>query len=105
MSGGAVAKGIAKGGGEATAGALKGMKNVDELAKGLVAVTKRLDDLDVDSLKQLRKLDDVGDASFLAKNAKTLLAGGVAVGGLYYLDQQYANAKEEVKDCMKVCLP
>ena len=44
-------------------------------------------------------------ATFLAKNANTLLAGGVAAGGLYYLDQQYKGAKEDVKDCMKVCLP
>jgi hypothetical protein len=44
-------------------------------------------------------------SSFLAKNANTLLAGGVAAGGLIYLDRMYAGAKEDVKDCMKVCLP
>jgi hypothetical protein len=95
-----------------TTGALKGTKNLDELTEGLAAATKRLDDLDVDSLRQLRKLDDVGDAgdaakksSFLADNATTLLATGVAAGGLYYLEQKYDKAKEETKNCMKVCLP
>jgi hypothetical protein len=44
-------------------------------------------------------------SSFLSRNAGTLLTAGVAAGGLYYLDQQYKEAKEEVKDCMKVCLP
>ena len=40
-----------------------------------------------------------------AKNQKALLAAGVGVGGLVYLDRQYANASEDVKDCMKICLP
>ena len=44
-------------------------------------------------------------AKAAAKNQKALLAAGVAAGGLYYLDQQYAEASEDVKDCMKICLP
>jgi hypothetical protein len=44
-------------------------------------------------------------SSFLSRNAGNLLTAGIAAGGLYYLDQKYKDAKEEVKDCMKVCLP
>lgn len=44
-------------------------------------------------------------AKAAAKNQKALLAAGVAAGGLYYLDQQYAEASEDIKDCMKICLP
>jgi len=44
-------------------------------------------------------------SSFLSKNAGTLLTGGLAAGGVYYLDQKYKEEKEAVKDCMKVCLP
>src|SRR6056300_1459891 len=86
------------------------LRKIDDLAKLDPSIAKQLDGLD-DAAK-LRKMDELGDAasktqksSFLAKNASTLLAGGVAAGGLLYLDQQYASANEEVKDCMKVCLP
>ena len=44
-------------------------------------------------------------AKMAARNQKALLAAGVAAGGLYYLDQQYADASEDIKDCMKICLP
>ena len=44
-------------------------------------------------------------AKTAAKNQKALLAAGVGIGGLVYLDRQYANASEDVKDCMKICLP
>ena len=86
---------------------------IDDLIAANPSLAKQFDGLD-DAAK-LGKLDELGEAaeaaskskksSFLADNASTLLAGGVAVGGLIYLDQQYAGAKEAVKDCMKVCLP
>lgn len=98
------------------------LRKVDDLVAANPNLAKQLDGLD-DAAK-LKKLDELGDASkiskvddladagskakkstFLSRNASTLLAGGVAAGGLYYLDQQYANAKKETKDCMKVCLP
>ena len=86
------------------------LRKIDDLAAGNPTLFKQLDGLD-DAAK-LRKMDELGNvasktqkSSFLAKNASTLLAGGVAAGGLLYLDQQYASANEEVKDCMKVCLP
>ena len=86
------------------------LRKIYDLAKLDPSIAKQLDGLD-DAAK-LRKMDELGDAasktqksSFLAKNASTLLAGGVAAGGLLYLDRQYANAKEETRDCMKVCLP
>ena len=102
---------IAGGIGDAAAAAARGL-SPDDLAK----LTRQLDNLDPEALKSLRKLDDLGDAadagkaakkksSFLADNATTLLATGVAAGGLYYLEQKYDKAKEETKNCMKVCLP
>ena len=86
------------------------LRKIDDLAVGNPTLFKQLDGLD-DAAK-LRKMDELAEAasksqksSFLAKNASTLLAGGLVAGGLLYLDQQYASANEEVKDCMKVCLP
>ena len=86
------------------------LRKIDELAAGNPTLFKQLDGLD-DAAK-LRKADELAEAatktqksSFLANNASTLLMGGVAAGGLLYLDRQYAGAEKEVKDCMKVCLP
>ena len=107
---------IAGGLSDAAAASLRQLDNVD-----LAKLSRQLDNLDPEALKSLRKLDDLDDAadaakaakkkaakkksSFLADNATTLLATGVAAGGLYYLEQKYDKAKEETKNCMKVCLP
>lgn len=49
---------------------------------------------------------DLGTKSkSLSKNAKKALAGGAAAGGLLYLDKKYKDAGEDIKDCMKLCLP
>jgi hypothetical protein len=94
-----------RGVGEATTGA-RGLDNVGDAARG----AGRADDA-ADATRGARRADDAGDAgdaqksSFLKENAGTLLAGGLAAGGIYYLDQQYKEEKEAVKDCMKVCLP
>ena len=113
------------------AGAAAAVSKIDfgSLVKGVPDFTKlaKMNDLaklDPNFAKQLAgltdaqklsKFDELADAAgagskaqkstFLAKNANTLLAGGVAAGGLLYLDRQYASAEEDVKDCMKVCLP
>ena len=89
------------------------LAKMNDLAKIDPALAKQLAGLT--DAQKLSKFDELADAAgagskaqkstFLAKNANTLLAGGVAAGGLYYLDQQYKGAKEDVKDCMKVCLP
>jgi hypothetical protein len=86
--------------------ALRGLDNVGDATRG----AGRADDA-ADATRGARRADDAGDAgdaqksSFLKENAGTLLAGGLAAGGIYYLDQQYKEEKEAVKDCMKVCLP
>src|SRR5210317_2090234 len=86
--------------------ALRGLDNVGDATRG----AGRADDA-ADATRGARRADDAGDAgdaqksSFLEENASTLLAGGIAAGGIYYLDQQYKEEKEAVKDCMKVCLP
>jgi|DEB0MinimDraft_6_1074348.scaffolds.fasta_scaffold36236_2 hypothetical protein len=86
------------------------LRKLDAIAELDPTLFKQLDGLD-DAAK-LRKADELAEAatktqksSFLANNASTLLMGGVAAGGLLYLDRQYAGAEKEVKDCMKVCLP
>ena len=94
-----------RGVGEATTGA-RGLDDAAGAARG----ARRADDA-ADATRGARRADDAGDAgdaqksSFLEENASTLLAGGIAAGGIYYLDQQYKEEKEAVKDCMKVCLP
>jgi hypothetical protein len=59
--------------------------------------------------KKAKKANEAAEAAkkstFLSRNAGTLLAGGLAAGGLYYLEQKYKEEEENVKDCMKVCLP
>lgn len=79
----------------------------DDIADAARAARKT-DDL-ADAARASRKTDDLADAAKKSKKlsdeAKALIAGGVGLGAVYYLDQQYKNEKEEVKDCMKVCLP
>tara|TARA_R110001606_G_scaffold120830_1_gene252679 strand:+ start:1036 stop:1752 length:717 start_codon:yes stop_codon:yes gene_type:complete len=95
---------------------VKGVPDVTKLAKmnDLAKIdpnfAKQLDGLtDAQKLSKFDELADVGakakKSNFLADNASTLLTGGVVAGGLLYLDEQYASAEEDVKDCMKVCLP
>lgn len=86
---------------------IRRLRGLDDAAGGVRGVD--------DATGGVRGADDLGDAagdgakakksSFLADNAITLLATGVAAGGLYYLEQKYDKAKEETKNCMKVCLP
>ena len=70
-------------------------------------ISKRADELSkrVDDLSEGKAAKKAEKSSILSKNAGTLLSTGVIAGGIYYLDQKYKDAKEEVKDCMKVCLP
>ena len=89
---------------------LRGLNKIDNVGDATRGAG-RADDA-ADATKGARRADDAGDAgkakkksSFLKENARTLLAGGIAAGGIYYLDQQYKEEKEAVKDCMKVCLP
>ena len=97
-------------------GLVKGLPDVtkltklNDLAKLDPNFAKQLDGLT--DAQKLSKFDDLAEAgakanksTFLSRNANTLLTGGVVAGGVLYLDQQYADAKEAVKDCMKVCLP
>lgn len=65
-----------------------------------------------DAAKAAGKAGDAADAakaakksSFLARNAGTLLTGGLVAGGVLYLDDKYKQEEKDVKDCMKVCLP
>ena len=103
--------------------ASENLKNINELIKKNPAFAKQFEGLD-DAAK-LRKMDELSEAtkgagaagdaatgaskaqksSFLARNAGTLLAGGLVAGGVLYLDDKYKQEEKEVKDCMKVCLP
>ena len=65
-----------------------------------------------DAAKAAGKAGDAADAakaakksSFLARNAGTLLTGGLVAGVVLYLDDKYKQEEKDVKDCMKVCLP
>ena len=90
-----LAKSAAKKADDAADLAKKGAKNVDDAAD----VAK----------KGAKSVDDVADAATTSKklstNAKKALAGGAAAGGLLYLDKKYKDADENIKDCMKLCLP
>lgn len=44
-------------------------------------------------------------AKAASDNASTLIKGGLAVGGALYLEDKFKDAKEDIKNCMKVCLP
>lgn len=81
----------------------RGLDNAGDAARG----AGRADDAG-DAARGARRADDAGDlekSSFLKQNAGTLLAGGLVAGGVLYLDDKYKQEKEDVKDCMKVCLP
>lgn len=44
-------------------------------------------------------------AKAASDNAGKLIAGGLAIGGALYLEDKFKDAEEDIKDCMKVCLP
>jgi hypothetical protein len=84
----------------------QGLKNPE-----LAAKLKTMNQAD-----KLKLYDDLADtasdlalranrARLLSTNAKRALAGGVVAGGLVYIDRKYKQASEDIKDCMKVCLP
>ena len=86
--------------------AQQGLKNSE-----LAAKLKTMNQAD-----KLKLYDDLADtasdlalranrARLLSTNAKRALAGGVVAGGLVYIDRKYKQASEDIKDCMKVCLP
>ena len=90
--------------------ALRGLNKIDNVGDAARGAG-RADDA-ADATRGARRADDAGDAggkaqksSFLKENAGTLLAGGLVAGGVLYLDDKYKQEKEDVKDCMKVCLP
>lgn len=95
---------------EAAADAARGAGAATDASRGAGAATDAARGAG-DASDAARGAGDASDAakarksSFLSKNAGTLLTGGLVAGGLYYLDQNYKEEKEAVKDCMKVCLP
>lgn len=50
-----------------------------------------------------RSLEKASDAA--KANSKKLIAGGLALGGGIYLNNKYKDAKEDIKNCIGVCLP
>ena len=59
----------------------------------------------------VRNLDGAGDAAKASKaadgggDAMTIMGAGALVGMALYIDNKYAEAEEEYKDCMAGCLP
>ena len=90
---------------------LKNLKDTDKL-KVYDDIAKNAGKPADNVLDAAKQGDDVLDATTkanrslkLSRNAKRALAGGVAVGGLVYIERKFKNSKEDIKDCMKVCLP
>jgi len=87
-------------GAEAAGDAARGAEAAGDAAKGAEAAGDA-----ADASKAARRGAKAKKSSFLKRNAGTLLTGGLVAGGVLYLDDKYKQEKEDVKDCMKVCLP
>ena len=91
---------FAKAGSGASGGAASLAKTAAKKAGDAAALAKK------GASKAANVAADLGTKSkSLSKNAKKALAGGAAAGGLLYLDKKYKDAGEDIKDCMKLCLP
>ena len=117
------AKASSKSGGSAADLAKKAAKKSDDAADLAKTAAKKSDDAADLSKNAAKTADDAADLSKnaaktaddvadlgkkskkLSTNAKKALAGGAAAGGLLYLDKKYKDADEDIKDCMKLCLP
>ena len=64
-----------------------------------------------DAAKASKAADGAGDAAKASKaadgggDAMTIMGAGALVGMALYIDNKYAEAEEEYKDCMAGCLP
>tara|TARA_B100000427_G_C15490522_1_gene587338 strand:+ start:707 stop:1378 length:672 start_codon:yes stop_codon:yes gene_type:complete len=72
-----------------------------KLAKKSAASAKRAAKKSAEAAKRAAKKA----AKAASDNAGKLIAGGLAIGGALYLEDQFKDAEEDIKDCMKVCLP
>lgn len=86
--------------------AAKKSDDAADLSKKAAKTTDDAADLSKNAAKTADDVADLGKKSKkLSTNAKKALAGGAAAGGLLYLDKKYRDADEDIKDCMKLCLP
>ena len=72
-----------------------------QLAKKSASSAKRAAKKSAETAKKAAKKA----AKAASDNAGKLIAGGLAIGGALYLEDQFKDAEEDIKDCMKVCLP
>ena len=72
-----------------------------KLAKKSAASAKRAAKKSAEAAKRAAKKA----AKAASDNAGKLIAGGLAIGGALYLEDQFKDAEEDIKNCMKVCLP
>ena len=93
-----IAKSVMKGAGNAAAAATqaakKGAKKGADIA---TSAAKKGADAAASAAKKAAKA--------ASDNASTLIKGGLAVGGALYLEDKFKDSKEDIKNCMKVCLP
>ena len=72
-----------------------------QLAKKSASSAKRAAKKSAETAKKAAKKA----AKAASDNAGKLIAGGLAIGGALYLEDQFKDAEEDIKNCMKVCLP
>lgn len=105
---------------EAASLAAKAAKSGDSASQSAAtAAAKRADDLAKKAADARTVADDAAAAAddvagAGAKGSKGvskttvaagLLTAGAVAGGLYYIDKELKDASEDIKDCMKICLP
>ena len=72
-----------------------------QLAKKSASSAKRAAKKSAETAKKAAKKA----AKAASDNAGKLIAGGLAIGGALYLEDKFKDAEEDIKNCMKVCLP
>lgn len=103
------ARAVAKNADDAAEAAEAAAKNADDAAK---AAAKNADDATKAAKSTAKNADDL--AAVTGKSGKgvskttaaaVLASGAVLAGGILYVDKKLRDADENIKDCMKVCLP
>lgn len=92
------ARALIKGGAKTGAGALSALKKT---TKASSKVAKKFAKSGAKAAKSGAKKA----AKAASRNAGKLITAGLVVGGGLYLEDKFEDAEEDIKNCMKVCLP